>query len=113
MKTDSDAALERFVEGLKADRFDDYRVQPIGGNYDSDWHMADWDGRFLVLGGYVELEIGGKKFSYAKGESYEVPANTRHREVFPDGGSLIIARRSIGAPLPELRAGSGSKVSLK
>lgn len=107
-KAEQDAALERFVAGLKADSFDDYRIVPIVENYDSDWHMAAWDGRFLVLSGRVELEIGGRKFCHAAGESYEVPANTRHREVFPDGGSLVIARRNTGAPLPPLREPSSA-----
>lgn len=104
---EQEAVTERFVAKLRADGFDDYRIVPIAENYDSDWHMAAWDGRFLVLRGRVELEIGGKKFCHAVGESYEVPANTRHREVFADGGSLVIARRSIGTPLPALRDAAG------
>jgi len=105
---------ESFIARLKADGFDDYRIEPIAENYDSDWHMAGWYGRFLVLRGTVELEIGGDKFSYSKGGSYDVAANARHREVFgAEGGSLVIARRSAGTPLPALRASSAAAVSLR
>lgn len=108
-KTEQEAVPESFVAGLKADRFEDYRVIPIAENYDSGWHMADWHGRFLVLSGRVELDFGDGKFSYGGGESYEVPANIRHREAFgAAGGSLVIARRSAGSPLPSLSASAGA-----
>lgn len=110
---EQEALLEPFVARLKADSFDDYRIEPIRENYDSDWHMAAWDGRFLLLSGKVELEIGGNKFCLSRGESCDVPANTQHREVFAEGGSLVIAHRSVGTPLPALRASSAAGVLLR
>ena len=95
--------LERFIAGLKFDGYDDYHLSPQPPHRDSDWHVQGWHGRFLMLGGTVELDIFGQKFSIAEGESYEVLTDVKHREVFGDKDAiLVIGRRKNGRPLPAL-----------
>ena len=95
--------LERFVQGLRFDGYDDYHLSPQPPHRDSDWHTQGWHGRFLMLGGTVKLAIAGQTFAIAEGESYEVLADVRHREVFGDEDAvLVIGRRNIGRPLPVL-----------
>lgn len=95
--------LERFVEGLRFDGYDDYHLSHIAPHRDSDLHTQGWHGRFLMLAGTVRLDIGGQSFAVPESESYEVLADVTHREVFGDQeATLVIGRRTIGRPLPAL-----------
>lgn len=101
--TPQDEMLKTFVAGLRSDGYDDYYVRPFVPDFDSDWHTQDWHGRFLPLIGSVNLEIDGTTRTFAAGEWYEVPPDTRHREVFcTQGTTLCIARRSTGNPLRDI-----------
>ena len=101
-----DEKLQKFVDGLYADNYTEHEVRIFAPNWDSDFHSPGHDGRQLVLEGRVVLEMAGKARVYEAGETYEVPANTVHREVFGDAGcSLAIGRRKQGEP-PLRKAGS-------
>ena len=99
------AQLDRLVEGLKMDAYDDYHVRPIDDSKDSGLHAQGWQGRFMMLSGHVRLEIFGQTFHYAENEAYQVLPDTSHREVFGPGPNvLVIARKYTGKPLPEVNA---------
>ena len=94
-----DDKLGRFVDGLYADNYTEHEVMVFAPGWDSDFHSPGHHGRQLVLEGRVLLEMAGKARVYEAGETYEVPANTVHREVFGDeGGRLAIGRRKEGEP---------------
>ncbi len=96
--------LERFVEGLRFDGYDDYHVRPIQPGNDSGLHAQGWQGRFLMLSSTVRLEIFGQTFDFAEGESYEVLPDVTHREVFGNENPiLVIARKDSGKPLPPVK----------
>ena len=102
-----DEALKKFVDELYADNYTEHEVMSFAPTWDSDLHAPGHDGRQLVLEGSVVLEVAGKTRVFEAGETYEVPANTMHREVFGEGGArLCIGRRKKGEP--PLR-GSGTR----
>ncbi len=101
MNAAQEQLLQRFVQGLTFDHYDDYHVRQIKPALDSGPHAQGWQGRFLLLSGSVRLDIGERSFSFGAGESYEVPPDVTHREVFcPEGATFVIARRFSGKPLP-------------
>ncbi len=94
-----DEAAKKFVDDLYADNYTEHEVMSFAPNWDSDLHAPGHNGRQLVLEGSVVLEVAGKTRVFEAGETYEVPANTMHREVFGEGGAkLCIGRRKPGAP---------------
>lgn len=94
-----DDKLKQFVDGLYADDFTEHEVMEFAPRFDSDLHSPPHDARQLVLEGSVVLEMAGKTRAFHAGETYEVPANTVHREVFGEAGCrLAIGRRKPGAP---------------
>lgn len=94
-----DETIEKFMDGLYADNYTEHEVMIFAPGWNSDLHSPPHDGRQLVLEGSVVLEMAGKARVYEAGETYEVPANTVHREIFGDQGCrLAIGRRKAGAP---------------
>lgn len=77
-----------FEAELRADGFDEVAVRQRDETPTNDLHTHPFDAKILVLEGSFGLTVdGGDMVVYQPGQSFLVPAGTRHQETFPAGGA--------------------------
>jgi quercetin dioxygenase-like cupin family protein len=81
-----------FEAELRRDGYD-VREGEYPPNTHREAHVHDFDARALVLDGSITLVFGGERVVYGPGESYTVPAGTRHEEHTDAQGMRYVAGR--------------------
>lgn len=77
-----------FEAELRAEGFEEVAVRERGETPTNELHTHPFDARILVLAGSFGLTLeGGELRLYGPGETFSVPAGTRHQETFPAGGA--------------------------
>jgi mannose-6-phosphate isomerase-like protein (cupin superfamily) len=74
--------------------------QPIG--YAMDVHQHPFDAFALITQGEITIEVDGVSSSYSAGTTFQLPANTPHKEsALLQGVSYLAGRRSVNQDVNE------------
>lgn len=88
-KADFEAALD--AQGYAAAVL---MEKPVG--YAMDVHQHPFDAYALITAGEITLEVSGVQTSYPAGSTFQLPANTPHKEsALLQGVSYLAGRRAV------------------
>jgi quercetin dioxygenase-like cupin family protein len=71
---------EAFVATARADGYDEVIQREMPAGFRDGEHQHTFDARILVTEGEFSITIDGSTRSYRAGESFALPAGTRHAE---------------------------------